>query len=62
MQLSRLAGEGPKFMLGSTYRITTTGDSSLQELPVIKNKISEIIFKKCSVFKSHLKEALEKLE
>jgi hypothetical protein len=39
-----------------------TGDSSLQVLPLIKNKISEFICKKCSVYESQLKEALEELE
>jgi hypothetical protein len=39
-----------------------TRDSSLQVLPLIKNKISEYICKKCSAYESQLKEALEELE
>jgi len=39
-----------------------TGDSSLYVLPLIKDRISEYICKKCSAYESQLKEVLEELE
>jgi len=39
-----------------------TGDSSLYVLPLIKDRISDYICKKCSAYESQLKEVLEELE
>ena len=39
-----------------------TGDSSLYVLPLIKDRRSEYICKKCSAYESQLKEVLEELE
>jgi len=39
-----------------------TGDSSLYVLPLIKDRISVYICKKCSAYESQLKEVLEELK